>query len=149
MDLETLLETRGPAVTERALASLSRSHLRHYESLGAARTTELLAALYDVTVRTVRTRDAGPMLRHVETIGRERFRGGFDLIEVQTAFNALEESLWREITGCIPADKLAEALGLVATALGIGKDALAREFVAQATQGHAPTLDLRSLFAGT
>lgn len=149
MDLDTLFKTRGPAVTQRALGSLSRSHLRHYESLGAARTMQLLVSLYEVTVRTVRTRDAGPMLRHVETIGRERFQGGFDLIEVQTAFNALEESLWREITGCVPAEKLAEALGLVATALGIGKDALAREFVSQATQGHAPTLDLRSLFAGT
>lgn len=149
MDLDTLFRTRGPAVTDRALASLSRSHLPHYETLGESRTRQLLVSLYEVTTRTVRSRDAGPMLRHVEAIGRERFQGGFDLIEVQTAFNALEESLWREITGTMPAEDLAEALGLVATALGIGKDALAREFVAQATQGHAPTLDLRSLFAGT
>ena len=39
--------------------------------------------------------------------------------------------------------------GLVSTALGIGKDGLARGFVARATKTKAPSLDLRALFSGT
>ena len=35
------------------------------------------------------------------------------------------------------------------TILGSGKDALARKYVSLAAGAHAPSLDLRSLFAGT
>ena len=149
MNMESLLETRGPAITERALNSMQRAHLAHYRTLGEVRTRQLVASLYEVVTRTLCSRDAGPMLRHVDAIAEERFQGGFDLIEVQTAFNALEESVWREVTESLPAAELAEALGLVSSALGIGKDALARAFVAQATKARVPSLDLRSMFAGT
>ena len=147
--LLTLLGRRGPALTERALRSMERAHLAHYRTLGEARTRQLVVSLYEVVLRTLRSRDAGPMLRHVEAIAGERFRNGFDLIELQTAFNALEESIWREVTGSLPATEVVEALGLVGSALGMGKDALARAFVAQATGTHAPSLDPESLFAGT
>jgi hypothetical protein len=42
-----------------------------------------------------------------------------------------------------------QTLGVVSTILGAGKDALAREYVSLATNAHAPSLDLRALFAGT
>ena len=147
--LLALLEKRGPAITDRAMDSMERAHLAHYRTLGDARTRQLVVSLHEVVTGTLRSRDAGAMLRHVEAIAGERFQGGFGLIEVQTAFNALEESTWREITGALPAAELAEALGLVSSALGIGKDALARAFVAQATEARVPSLDLGSMFAGT
>jgi hypothetical protein len=42
----------------------------------------------------------------------------------------------------------AEALGLVSTVLGTGKDTLARVYVTLASKSRTPTLDLRSLFTG-
>ena len=45
--------------------------------------------------------------------------------------------------------QFAEAIGLTSTILGIGKDALARRYVALATKGKVSSLDLKSLFAGT
>jgi hypothetical protein len=49
----------------------------------------------------------------------------------------------------MPPDAYAEALGLVTTALGAGKDALARAYVSLASETHAPSLDLTPLFDGT
>jgi hypothetical protein len=89
------------------------------------------------------------MITHAESIGRERFNAGFDLWEVQTAFNVLEEVIWTRIIKEFPAAEYAEALGLVSTVLGTGKDTLARVYVALASKSKAPTLDLRRLFTGT
>jgi hypothetical protein len=48
----------------------------------------------------------------------------------------------------MPAEDQAEALGLVGTVLGCGKDLLARQYVSLATKTHTPSLDLHALFAG-
>jgi hypothetical protein len=68
---------------------------------------------------------------------------------VQTAFNVLEEAMWRKIVAVTPPEHLAEAIGLLTTVLGAGKDALARTYVALATNQHVASLDLGALFQGT
>ena len=89
------------------------------------------------------------MIAHAETIARERFEAGFDLSEVQTAFNVLEEAIWVRVLKNLPPNELAEALGLISTVLGGGKDALARSYVTLASKTKSPSLNLQSLFAGT
>ena len=66
--------------------------------------------------------------------------------EVQTAFNVLEEAIWKRIETEIPHDDLARSLALVSTVLGSGKDRLARSYVALATQSQVPALDVQALF---
>ena len=68
---------------------------------------------------------------------------------VQTGFNALEAATWGRILTGLEPTQLAEALGLVSTVFGAAKDALGRRYVSLATKTHAPSLDLRALFAGT
>ena len=77
------------------------------------------------------------------------FEGGVDLSEVQRAYNVLEEVIWWRILKHLPAEQQGEALGLVGTVLGSGKDTLARKYVSLATQTHTPSLDLKALFSGT
>ena len=73
---------------------------------------------------------------------------------VEEALSALSEHgddakiMWRRAVVGVPADELAEAVGLLTTILGAGKDALARRYVSLASQRHVPTLDLSALFAG-
>ena len=69
--------------------------------------------------------------------------------EVQTAFNVLEESMWRHVVAEVPTDELVESLGLLSTVLGVGKDVLARTYVSLASHEHVTSLDLRALFEGT
>lgn len=149
MNVAELLEDQREHILEEAHAALERRHLAHYQAAGGEARRERLARLLDLTRAAVGARNLTALLAHAETVGRERFAGGFDLLEVQAAFNVLEESIWRAIVAALPPRELAEALGLVGTALGAGKDRLAATWVELASRSHTPTLDLRALFAGT
>jgi hypothetical protein len=89
------------------------------------------------------------MLSYAEQVAEERFNAGYDLSEVQTAFNTLEEATWSRVFAELEPAEFAQALGLVSTVLGAAKDALARTYVSLATNAHAPSLDLHALFEGT
>jgi hypothetical protein len=128
---------------------MQRAHAKHYEQAGLDQMHQRLKALFTLTARGVKERNLGPMIAHAETIAQERFTAGYDLWEVQTAFNVLEETIWRRILADMPPEGYAEALGLVSTILGAGKDTLARRYVALATKTHTPSLNLQSLFTGT
>jgi hypothetical protein len=149
MDLVHLMDERAAGVVDDALAAMRRAHLRHYESLGEDAVRARLQALYEAVRETVRTRHLDPVLEHADAVARSRYESGFDLGEVQTAFNVLEEALWHRVTGELSPAQLAEALGLVATAIGAGKDRLARTYVSLATSTHVPALDVKALFRGT
>jgi len=74
------------------------------------------------------------MIEHAEQIARERYTSGYDLFEVQTAINVIEESLWKRILSSVEPVELAHALGMVNAIFGMSKDVLARTYVSLATQ---------------
>ncbi len=149
MDVIELLDVEGERIVTSAVECLRRCHLRHYEAEGPERVRERLNRLFELMREAVRTRNAEPMNRHAREVAAERFASGYDLLEVQTAFNALEEAVWARALAFLEPGELARALGLVSTVLGMGKDALARAYVSLAAEGQAPSLDLRELFKGT
>ena len=149
MNIHQFLQERMNDVLAEASESMARAHLKNYEKAGMEHTHQRLKALYVLTLRGVKERNLGPMVAHAENIARERFVAGFDIWEVQTAFNVLEEAIWGKILKEFPPDALAEALGLVSTVLGVGKDTLARRYVSLASKTKAPSLNLQSLFTGT
>lgn len=57
--------------------------------------------------------------------------------------------MWRRVVSAESELDLAEAIGLLSTVLGFGKDAFAREYVSLASKRHVPSLDLSALFRGT
>lgn len=148
MDVAQVLLEAEPQVLDEAYAALQRSHPAHYEAVGERVTRERLADLFRLVVTAIRDRDLAPVGAYSEQVAVERFNAGFDISEVQTAFNALEEAMWRRVVAAVPPDNLAEATGLVATVLGFGKDALARSYVSLASRRRVPSLDLSALFRG-
>jgi hypothetical protein len=149
MILHEFLHDRTNEIITEATNAVQRAHLKHYEKAGTEGVHQRLKALFVLTVRAVKERNLGPMVAHADTIARERFTAGFDLWEVQTAFNVLEEIIWGRILKDFPPAELAEALGLVSTVLGTGKDTLARRYVSLASKSKVPSLNLQSLFKGT
>ncbi len=150
MDLVQLLETEGEEIVGEASDALSRAHLRHYEASAGEQNRQRVAKLFALALESVRTRDLTPMLDHAHEVARDRFRDGFDLQEVQTAFNVLEEAVWRRITARLAPADYPEAFGLASTVLGAGKQALAVEYVALASRNSGVrSLDLSALFKGT
>ncbi|HEY3285526.1 MAG TPA: hypothetical protein VGJ96_00235 [Gemmatimonadaceae bacterium] len=149
MPLLQLLHERGEAIVDEAFQAMVRSHLKSYEQAGMEQTRARLHDLYRLSVDAIAERKLGPLLRHAERVASERFAAGFDLWEVQTAFNVLEEAIWTRVIKELPPEQYAEALGLVGTVLGAGKDALARAYVTLASKTKSPTLNLQSLFSGS
>jgi hypothetical protein len=149
MDLQQLLNEQADAILTEAEEAVRCSQLRSYRTAGSEVTRQRLSALFDLTVRAARERNLAPMIAHAEAIAAERFEAGFDLWEIQTAFNVLEQAIWARVLKQLPPESFAEALGLVSTVLGVGKDTVARLYVSLASKTRVQTLNLRSLFSGT
>ena len=144
-----LLQRHEPAILSESYDGLTRCRLTRYEAAGAEETRRRLARLFALLLDAIRERDLEPVLAYAREIARQRFSEGFDLQEVQSAINVLEEAVWRRVVKEIPPDGLAEALGLVSTVLGVCKDTMASAYVALATKRHAASLDMSALFRGT
>jgi len=149
MNLTELLQERSNLIIDAACEAMGRSHVKSYEKEGLEHTHQKIKALYVLTVRAVKEKNLGPMIAHADSIARDRFTAGYDLWEVQTAFNVLEEAIWRHVLRDIHPMEIGEALGLVSTVLGAGKDALARRYVSLASKTKAPSLNLQSIFSGS
>jgi hypothetical protein len=148
MSVGELLAQQRSEVLDEAYEALDRAHVLHYEQSGEQFTRERLAELFDLVVTALHDRELEPVGTFCEGIAEHRFRAGFGISEVQTAFNVVEEAMWRRVVDGVPADELAEAVGLLSTILGFGKDTLARTYVSLASHRRVPSLDLSALFAG-
>jgi hypothetical protein len=148
MNLNQLLGDHANQIIDTACDAMTRTNATHYKEAGSERVHQWIETLYLLAKRGIAERNIGPMIAHVEHIAQERFNSGYDLGEVQTAFNVLEETIWGHILKNLPSSEYAEALGLVSTALGIGKDTLARRYVSLASKAKAPSLNLEALFKG-
>lgn len=136
-------------ILDAASVSLVRAHPPHYETIGAPERRRRLERLFDHLRTAVDTRQLGEMLAYARELAAERHCTGYDLSELQTAFNALEEAIWGSVFAHLEPEEYVEALGLVSSILGAAKDELAREYVSLATQTHVSSFDVRALFAGT
>jgi hypothetical protein len=102
----------------------------------------------DLVAECLKRRTLIPISSYAQGVAQQRFDSGFEIAEVQTAFNVAEEAIWHVVIARLPADCLIEAAGLVGTVLGAGKDALARTWVSLAAGEHVTSLDLTALFEG-
>jgi hypothetical protein len=148
MDISAFLESQTEDIIDAACTAMDRTHLEHYERDGVLKTRERIAMLYSLAKQCVKQRNLAPMIAYAEQIATERYTAGFDLWEVQTAFNVLEEAIWGGIFKSVQPAELAQTLGLISTVLGAGKDALARKYVSLASKTKAPSMNLQSLFSG-
>lgn len=144
--LQILEQERAPIV-DAACESLRHSRT-HYESAGQEETRRRIEVLYGELLGALSSHDLGSVLDYARRLAAERFESGYDLSEVQGAFNAVEEAAWSRLCARLQPEQLALSLGLVSTVLGAAKDALGREYVSLASKTHAPSLDLRALFTG-
>ncbi len=148
-DIATFLEGHREEILEAAGEKVARSRLTHYDAVGPEATATRLRALLDTVVASARAHRLDPATGYASSLAAERQGAGYDLNEVQTAINSVEEAAWKAITSDLPADAQANALGIVSTILGAIKDHLACSYLLGVT-GHSPrTLRVETLFEGT
>ncbi len=97
-----------------------------------------MRGLFELVVQCVHEGRAEPIIASSRQIATNRFEAGFGIAEIQGTFNVLEEVLWRHVVSSLADDQRIEALGLVHTILGAGRDALAQTYVALASRGAGP-----------
>lgn len=148
MKLHEILVNSQADIINEAFSSLQRSHLKHYDSSRADENWQRLAKLFDLTLNGVKTRSLVEMVTYSEKIAKERYESGFDLHEVHSAYNVLEETIWKAIIKEIDSAELAESLELISTVLGTGKEALALAYVSLASKQKVKSLNLTQLFKG-
>jgi len=148
MKLHEILVNNQTDIINEAFYSLERSHLKHYDSSRADENWQRLAKLFDLTLNGIKTRSLIDMVTYSEKIAKERYESGFNLHEVHTAYNVLEESIWKAIIKEVDSTELAESLGLIGTVLGTGKEALALAYVSLASKQKVKSLNLTQLFKG-
>jgi hypothetical protein len=146
-ELSPVLDRERGTIVDAALEAIRHSR-SHYEGAAPDETQRRIEALYDELSRAVLDRDLAGITHYARHLAADRFRSGYDLCEVQGAFNALEEATWSALCERLQPDELALSLGLVSTVLGAAKDELAREYVSLASQTHVQSLDLCALFSG-
>ncbi len=149
MKLNEILVNNQTDIINEAFYSLQRSHLKHYDSSRADENWQRLAKLFDLTLDGVKTKSLVDMVTYSEKIAKERYESGFDLHEVHTAYNVLEESIWKAIIKEVESAELAESLGLISTVLGTGKEALAIAYVSLSGKQRVKSLNLSQLFRGS
>ncbi len=141
--IEDLLREEGPAILDEAARAVTR--LEHYRRDGERVTRQRLEALYGEITAAVERRTLAGIVAHAAAIARERYEGGFDDVEILTAFSTLEAAIHRRTVESLPPGERALGLGLVGTAFAHGKRSLGRAYSAVAT---GPALDLTPLFTG-
>ena len=148
MDIIQLLEEQAAVIVDTAVEALERTSLKHYKSSGTNTNRERLNKLFELTLDSIRRKNLVPMVEYSESVARDRFQEGFDIQEVQSAYNVLEEVLWKQITDNMSPDDYPEAFGMVSTVLGAGKQSLAIQYVSLASKRHVRSLDLSFEFQG-
>jgi hypothetical protein len=93
----------------------------------------------------VKSKSLVDMVTYSEKIAKERYESGFDLHEVHTAYNVLEESIWKAIIKEVDSTELAESLGLISTVLGTGKESLAIAFVSLSGKQRVKSLNISQM----
>ena len=138
METSAVLASAGDRVVDEAAAALERHHQANDHASSPDERRRYLRGLFELVVQCAHEGHAGPIIASSEQIAADRFVAGFDISELQGTFNALEEVLWSHIASTFSGDQRIEALRLVNSILGAGKDALARTYVAQASRGGSP-----------
>jgi hypothetical protein len=146
MSLLKFLQSDKIEIINEALSELERSRLKHYNESNKETNEERLRNLYDILIKCVDSRSLVEICDYCEELAEKRFNSGFDLYEVQSTINVLEEIIWEKIIKYLPSSEYEKALGLITTVLGAGKDSLACKYVSLASQCKKPTLDLSELF---
>lgn len=129
MTFKDLLATNLDKILFDSTEFLVRTNLEHYHTLSPERVRAMLAKLYYHTRECVETNDMHPIAAYLEEIAPKRFALGYELFEVQTAINILEESLWKNIVDKVDAKERMNALLTSQQILCTAKSTLAKSYV--------------------
>jgi len=148
MNILECLHQNQTDIIRTAFDALLRSNLRHYSTASANANWERIEKLFDLTFKCIKEKNLVELIEYSEMVASERYNAGYDLHEVHAAYNVLEEAIWGIILGNLDPKDYGQALGLVSTVLGAGKETLALTYISLTGKKRPASLDLSELFKG-
>jgi hypothetical protein len=145
--LVEILTNRRDRIIAAAVGTFDRRAGR-YGELPVEELHARFAGLFDQVLAVVADRNAIPALRYAEELARARFAGGYRLLDLQSASNALEEAIWQQVVAASDSRDVPGMLAAVTSAFAFVKDELARSYVELAAAAQPPMVDLDALMAG-
>ncbi len=149
MNILECLHQNQSDIIRTAFDSLLRSNLKHYSTASANANWERIEKLFDLTFNCIKEKSLVELIEYSEKIASERYTAGYDLHEVHAAYNVLEEAIWGVILNNLDPKDYGQALGLVSTVLGAGKETLALTYISMTGKKRPESLDLSELFKGS
>jgi hypothetical protein len=146
MELNTILEKEFTKIIDSSLASLNRAQLESYHQSSESENRERFERLLRLLQQGVKEKCLQPIKEYSTGIAKERFAAGYDLQEVFTAYNVIEEEIWKRIIASVDPEQIGRSLGLMSTVLGAGKETLGVTYVSLATKTKTKTLNLTEIF---
>jgi hypothetical protein len=146
--IECLLQNQTEIIRS-AFDALLRSNLKHYSNSGPNENWQRIEKLFYLTLESIKEKSLINIIEYSEKVAGERFKAGFDLHEVHTAYNVLEEEIWKIVLSKLDPEERGNALGLVSTILGTGKETLALTYLSLTGKVKPPSLDVSELFKGS
>lgn len=123
-----LLKSNPDKILFDATEFLVRSNLEHYNKLNPERVRARLARLFFITRECVELNSNDSIKKYMEDIAKDRFESGYELYEVQTAINILEECLWKNIVERVNQNEHMSSLFRSHEIMCAAKGALAKSF---------------------
>ncbi len=145
MSLLEFLEANKDKIMSVAADSLERANLTHYAKSTKNENKERLNKLFELTFSCVKSKSMIDIIEYSAAIAKQRFEAGFDFHEVHTVFNVLEESIWKCLMQKYESDELVEALSLISSILGMGKESLACTYINLVSKSKNKSLDLSQI----
>lgn len=124
-----LLKTNPDKILFDATEFLSRSNLEHYNKFDQESLRAKLAKLFYATRECVEKNSYAPIQKFMAKVAPDRFESGFELYEVQTAINILEECYWKNIVDRVNPEEKMQALLKTHEILCTAKNTLAKSYV--------------------
>jgi hypothetical protein len=128
MTLLEMLYNKPDLILLDAMDSLGKAHLSHYDNLKPELARFRLSKLFEALVKSIETSSNVEITNFIGKISGERYELGFELYEVQTVINILEESLWKKIMIFVDEDKQISAMKQVSEILTTAKERLVIEY---------------------
>jgi hypothetical protein len=128
MTLLELLYNKPDLILLDSTDCLVRAHLKHYKQLSPELIRFRLLKLLQALTKCVETNSFNGIIKFMDKVSDERYELGFEIHEVQTAINILEECMWKKILKYVDDDKQISAMKQVTRILCNAKMELAGRY---------------------
>jgi hypothetical protein len=149
MNIAAALDLLRERILASAIVSLREANLRSYRAIPIDEIEERLRTLYDVMLNSLTNRNAVPLVEYVKELAEDRYSSGYELHELQVAFNVLGKAIWTAVGKYVSSSEMEEAFGLISAVMGAAKDELAIAYVSLACTEGSKSIDVAEVFKGT